>query len=59
MPTMTASIGVRLRPEIAAKIKAIAAREGNTESAILRRIVAEGLRVIEHERRGEGPQCLG
>jgi hypothetical protein len=46
MPTMSVSVGFRLRPDVAAKVRAIAEREGNTESAVFRRIVAEGLRAI-------------
>jgi hypothetical protein len=50
-------IGVRFRPEIADHIRQIADREGNPASAVIRRIVLEGLRsldAIPAARQGRG-----
>jgi hypothetical protein len=41
------ALGLRLKPAIREQIRRIAASEGNTEAAVLRRAVAVGLSVID------------
>ena len=53
------ALGIRLKQPIRDQIRDIAEREGNTEAAVLRRVVAAGLAVIGDPKPAGSPAPEG
>jgi predicted DNA-binding protein len=50
----TVATSIRLRPDIRERILEMAREEANTESAVLRRIIHAGMRVLEDDQKAPG-----